>query len=76
MDEATCTIDDAGPFPVVRPAGVAEVGDLVRRAAAEGHALFRLGGRTMLDVGLPPDRAGVGIDLRGLAEVIDYPART
>jgi glycolate oxidase FAD binding subunit len=75
LDEATCTIDEAGPFPVVRPASVAEVGDLVRRAAADGHALFPLGGRTMLDIGLPPDRAGVGVDLRGLAEVIDYPAR-
>ena len=29
----------------------------------------------MLDVGLPPARAGLGIDLRGLAGVLDYPAR-
>jgi glycolate oxidase FAD binding subunit len=75
LDETSCTIDEAGPFAVVRPASVAEVGDLVRRAADQGHALFPLGGRTMLDVGLPPDRPGVGVDLRGLDAVIDYPAR-
>ena len=74
-EENTCSIDNAGPFPVVRPAVVAEVGDCVRRAAAEGHALFPLGGRTMLDLGLPPTRPGLGIDLRGLNQVIDYPAR-
>src|SRR5207248_587611 len=75
LKEATCTIDEAGPFAVVRPTSVAEVGDLVRRAIDQGHALFPLGGRTLLDVGLPPDRAGVGVDLRDLSEVIDYPAR-
>ena len=74
-DDATCSIDGAGPFPVVRPASVTEVGDLVRRATADGQAVFPLGGRTMLGVGLPPARAGLGIDLRGLAGVIDYPAR-
>src|SRR5262249_39044525 len=48
---------------------------LVRSAAAEGQALYPLGGRTMLDLGLPPERAGAGVDLRGLDQVIDYPAR-
>ena len=74
-DDATCSIDGAGPFPVVRPGSVVEVGDLVRRAAADGQALFPLGGRTTLGVGLPPARAGLGVDVRGLAQVIDYPAR-
>jgi glycolate oxidase FAD binding subunit len=75
LDDATCSIDGAGPFPVVRPASVAEIGDLVRRAAADGQAVFPLGGRTMLPVGLPPARPGLGVDLCGLAQVIDYPAR-
>jgi glycolate oxidase FAD binding subunit len=29
----------------------------------------------MLDLGLPPSRPGLGVDLRGLTQVIDYPAR-
>ncbi len=75
MDSTSCLIDDFGPVPVVRPSSVAEIGDLVRRAAAENTALYPLGGRTMLDLGLPPTRPGVGVDLTALADVIDYPAR-
>jgi len=68
-------IDDFGPIPVVRPASVAELGDVVRRAAAENQVIYPLGGRTMLGYGLPPTKLGLGVDLRGLAEVIEYPAR-
>jgi glycolate oxidase FAD binding subunit len=75
VSENACLIDDFGPLPVVRPQSEAEVGDFVRRAVAEGQALYPLGGRTMLDVGLPPARPGWAVDLRSLARVIDYPAR-
>jgi glycolate oxidase FAD binding subunit len=75
VDPLTCVIDDFGPLPVVQPGSAAEVGDLVRRAAADGQALYPLGGRTMLELGLPPQRPGLGIDLRRLDRVIDYPAR-
>lgn len=70
-----CFIDEVGPLPIVRPAEPAEVGQLVRQAAAEGKGLFPMGGRTMLDVGLPPARSGIAVDLRGLDRIIDYPAR-
>jgi glycolate oxidase FAD binding subunit len=75
VDDVNCRIDEIGPFPVVRPVSVAELSDLVRRAAADGQALYPLGGRTGLDQGLPPDRPGLAIDLRALDQVIDYPAR-
>lgn len=75
MDQPTCHIDDFGPLPVVRPLSVAELSEVVRRAAAEGQAVYPLGGRTMLDFGLPPSKPGVAVDLRGLDQVIDYPAR-
>jgi glycolate oxidase FAD binding subunit len=71
----TCLIDDFGPLPLLQPGSVPELGALVRRAAAEGQAIYPLGGQTMTNLGLPPTRPGVGIDLRGLAQVIDYPAR-
>jgi glycolate oxidase FAD binding subunit len=69
------TIDGFGPLPVAAPATAAEVGDLVRRCAAEGQAVYPTGGRTMLDYGTPPSRPGVAVDLRKLDQVIDYPAR-
>ena len=75
MQPTLCEIDDFGPVPVVQPRSVSELGDLVSRAAAADQALYPLGGRTMLDYGLPPERPGLGVDLRGLDQVIDYPAR-
>src|SRR5437016_1073573 len=71
----SCTIDDVGPMPLVRPASVAELGDVVRRCAADGRALFPVGGRTRLDLGLPPERPGVAVELTALGDVLDYPAR-
>src|SRR5262249_3651798 len=62
-------------FPVLQPRSVQEVGDLIRRAAANDHAIYPLGGQTMLDFGLPPARPGLGVDLSHLNQVIDYPAR-
>jgi glycolate oxidase FAD binding subunit len=75
VDDTTCRIDEFGPLPVVRPASVAELGDLVRRAASTSQAVYPLGGRTRLDLGLPPAQPGVAIDLTALSQVIDYPAR-
>ncbi len=74
MDPA-CRIDDSEPLPLVRPASVAEVGDRVREAVSEGKALYPIGGGTMLALGLPPERPGWALDVRGLDRVIDYPAR-
>lgn len=74
MDANLRQIDDI-PLPVVRPASVAELGDLVRGAADEEQGIYPLGGGTMLGLGLPPARGGRAVDLRGLNQLIDYPAR-
>jgi glycolate oxidase FAD binding subunit len=66
---------DLSPEPQLIPASVAELADIVRRAAEAGTALFPLGGQTQMDLGLWPDRSGRGVDLRRLDQVIDYPAR-
>jgi glycolate oxidase FAD binding subunit len=68
-------MDEIGSLPVIQAGAVAELCDAVRRAAAEGQAVYPLGGQTMLHFGLPASRPGVGIDLRRLDQVIDYPAR-
>jgi glycolate oxidase FAD binding subunit len=70
-----CLIDSFGPLPVTRPGSVAEVGELVRQAASQSLAVYPLGGRTELDLGLPPTKPGLAMDLGGLTGVIDYPAR-
>ena len=75
MTADACLIDDFGPLPVVRPGSVVELREVVRRAADEGQAVYPVGGRTRLDLGLPPSRPGVAVDLRSLVRVIDYPAR-
>lgn len=62
-------------FPVEQPATVGELQQLVRDAAARGHAVYPVGGRTMLDLGMPPARDGVAIDTTRLDRVIDYPSR-
>ncbi len=75
QEPGSCHIDGFGPLPVVRPASASEVGECVRRAAADGQAVYPVGGGTMLDYGMPPTQPGVALDLRGLDRVIDYPAR-
>jgi glycolate oxidase FAD binding subunit len=72
---STCQIDHLGPLQVERPASVAELGEVVRRAAADGQAIYPLGGQTLLHFGGPPERPGLGVDVRQLNQVIDYPAR-
>jgi glycolate oxidase FAD binding subunit len=71
----TCYIDAQGPYPVVRPGSVPELTETVRRAAAEGQALYPVGGQTQLTLGLPPSRLGIAVDMTALQEVIDFPAR-
>jgi glycolate oxidase FAD binding subunit len=75
MDQPTCPIDGFGPLPVEQPSTVAELGEIVRLAAGEGSALYPVGGRTQLDLGMPPVKQGRAVDLRRLDGVIDFPAR-
>jgi glycolate oxidase FAD binding subunit len=75
VEDEVCRIDGFGPLPVVRPRSAEEAGEIVRGAAAEGRAVYPVGGGTALGVGLPPERPGVVLDTRGLAAVVDYPAR-
>lgn len=75
MDQSSLTIDEFGPLPVRRPASAAELGEVVREAAAKGHGVYPVGGRTSLDVGLPPTKPGVAVDTTALNQVVDYPAR-
>ena len=75
MNMDTCQIDGFGPLPVIRPSSVAQLGEIVRRASAEGAAVYPLGGQTQMGLGNPPIKAGLAVDVRGLDRVVDFPAR-
>src|SRR5579864_6917468 len=68
-------IENFNPQSIHRPANVAELGDLIRRASAEGRALYPFGGGTMQHLGYTPTKPGFGVDMRAFDQVIDYPAR-
>ncbi len=57
-----------------RPDSLAELGEVVRRRVAEGHAIYPQGGATALEYGGIPRTPGVAVDLRGLGRIVDYPA--
>jgi len=69
------TFDHSNRFPIIAPASVSELGELVRQTRARNQALYPFGGGTMLDLGLIPTKPGAGVDMRSLNNVIDYPAR-
>jgi glycolate oxidase FAD binding subunit len=47
----------------------------VRQARGARQAIYPVGGRTHLSLGLPPCRPGIAVDTTGLNQVVDYPAR-
>lgn len=47
----------------------------LREALDSGTPVYPLGGETSLEQGLPATQSGLGLSLRGLNRVIDYPAR-
>jgi glycolate oxidase FAD binding subunit len=75
MEPPLCHVSDFGLMPLAPVSDVSELQALVREAVAANEAVYPVGGQTLLDYGLPPSRPGRAIDLRGLARVIDYPAR-
>lgn len=70
----TLSIDGFGPLPVVRPDSVAGLGDIVRQASSE-RPLYPLGGGTQLSIGMAPTILGTAVDLRGLDQIVEFPAR-
>jgi glycolate oxidase FAD binding subunit len=50
-----------------------ELCQAVREYVKQGHAIYAQGGLTAIDYGDVPLRPGVAIDLRSLAQVVDYP---
>jgi glycolate oxidase FAD binding subunit len=60
------------PACVARPGTAKEAAELVRIAAMEKLAVIATGARTKLDIGLPPARYDVAIDMTRLAKIVAY----
>ncbi|HZQ34950.1 MAG TPA: FAD-binding oxidoreductase [Dehalococcoidia bacterium] len=66
------TIAGVRPGVAVRPRGAEQVAGALRLAGEHGWAVAPVGGGTMLDLGNPPVRLDLAIDLSALAAVVDY----
>jgi glycolate oxidase FAD binding subunit len=57
------------------PTDQGAVADVVRAAYEARQPIYPLGGRTALDYGIAPTREGVGLELTGLAKIVDFTPR-
>ena len=65
------------PIPItetIEPATQQELVDVVIEAYANETPIYPIGGATSLDFGLPAKRDGIGLSLKKLNRVIDYPS--
>lgn len=75
MDLTPISIDRSEALSVERPSSVESLSGLIAHARQSHRGVYPVGGRTTLDVGLPPLKPGIALDTTGLDRVIDYPAR-
>ncbi|WP_165225825.1 FAD-binding oxidoreductase [Aquisphaera insulae] len=57
----------------IRPESLDQLGEAVRDTVRAGQALYPQGGGTAIELGEPPSRPGVILDMRAMDRVIDYP---
>jgi len=67
-------IDGMVPGAIVRPASAPEAAEVVRFAIAEKLALIPSGSRSKLELGMPPARYDLALDMTGLHEIAHYDA--
>ena len=65
-------IDSHIPQNVVAVGASREVEQTLASASAHDSVVIPVGGRTMLDLGMPPRRYDVALDMSGLDQVVDY----
>ncbi len=65
-------IDGKTPAAIARPGSAEEAAEIVKFAAAENLALVPTGSRSKLNVGNPPQRYDLALDMKRLDRVIAY----
>ncbi len=71
---AVYAIDDLVPSAIVRPASAEEAAEVVRFAVAEKLAVLSLGSRSKCDLGMPPERYDIAIDMASLRGIAHFDA--
>jgi glycolate oxidase FAD binding subunit len=62
------------PAAVLKPSAAEEVAEIVSFVAAEKLALVACGSRSKLDLGMPPQRYDLALDMTGLCQIAHYDA--
>jgi len=60
------------PMAVLKPRTAEEVAEIVRFAATEKLAVVACGSRSKLELGLPPQRYDLALDMTGLCQIAHY----
>src|ERR1700756_554331 len=74
-DPSVCSeyvVDELTPSAVAKPASAGEVAEIVRFAALEKLSLIPCGHRTKLQIGMPPSRYDVALDMTALDQIAHY----
>jgi glycolate oxidase FAD binding subunit len=71
---ASSAVDDVTPRWIVRPASVKQLAAVVAVAADEGLGMAPRGAGTALDLGRPPERLDVVLDLADLDGIVEHNA--
>ena len=69
---SACEVDGLRPSAVLRPGSAAEIAGILRLAAAERLAVIPTGGRTKLEIGMPPRRYDLALDLTRMDRVLAF----
>jgi FAD/FMN-containing dehydrogenase len=72
---AAYAVGELVPAAIVRPASAEEAAETVRFAVAERLAVLPLGSRSKSELGMPPKRYDIAMDLTALREIAHYDAR-
>lgn len=65
-------VDETIPSAVAKPISTEQVAEIVRFAALEKLALIPCGHRTKLEIGMPPSRYDIALDMTGLHQIAHY----
>src|SRR5437762_124037 len=74
-DPSVCSeyvVDELTPSAVAKPSSAEEVAEFVRFAALAKLALIPCGHRTKLEIGMPPSRYDIALDMTGLHQIAHY----
>jgi FAD/FMN-containing dehydrogenase len=74
-DAATCSnysVDEVLPTAVAKPFSPEQAAEVVRFAALEKLALIPCGARTKLQIGRPPARYDIALDMTALNQIVHY----